>query len=75
MIGELDRSRALCEKLLSFAAHLALIDAVYQLTEAEQVRAAAPLSGEDVPLGEGRFDRLCLTEPRKVEEILDTGER
>ncbi len=61
MIGELDRARALCEKLLSFAGpmllyaeeidtstsqhlgnfpqaftHLALIEAIYQLTEAER---------------------------------------
>ena len=64
MIGELDRSRALCEKLLSFAGplllyaeeidtttgqhlgnfpqaftHLALIEAIYQLTEGEQAAA------------------------------------
>jgi GH15 family glucan-1,4-alpha-glucosidase len=64
LIGELDRSRALCEKLLSFAGpmglyaeeidtttgqhlgnfpqdftHLALIEAIYQLTEAEEAAA------------------------------------
>jgi GH15 family glucan-1,4-alpha-glucosidase len=64
MIGELDRARALCEKMLSFAgpmllyaeeldpttgqhlgnfpqafSHLALIDAIYQLIEAEQAAA------------------------------------
>jgi GH15 family glucan-1,4-alpha-glucosidase len=64
MIGELDRSRALCEKLLSFAGplllyaeeidtttgqhlgnfpqaftHLAMIEAIYQLTEGEQAAA------------------------------------
>jgi GH15 family glucan-1,4-alpha-glucosidase len=61
MIGELDRARALCEKLLSFAGpmllyaeeidtttgqhlgnfpqaftHLALIEAIYELTDAER---------------------------------------
>jgi GH15 family glucan-1,4-alpha-glucosidase len=65
MIGELDRARALCEKMLSFAGpmllyaeeldattgqqlgnfpqaftHLALIDAIYQLTDAESEAAA-----------------------------------
>ena len=65
MIGELDRSRALCEKLLSFAGpmllyaeeidtttgqhlgnfpqaftHLAMIEAIYQLTEGEAAAAA-----------------------------------
>jgi GH15 family glucan-1,4-alpha-glucosidase len=65
MIGELDRSRALCEKLLSFAGplllyaeeidtttgqhlgnfpqaftHLAMIEAIYQLTDAEQTATA-----------------------------------